>query len=105
VSRIHLRGESGTVVYFDRDALPEGIEKRIERGDLTECAPDGTVPDPAEDLVPDVPPPDAPPLPKRAASRDTWIQFAISQGLPRDEANAMTKAKLIERFTDIPSVS
>ena len=101
MTQLYLRGESGAVLYFDRDALPEGIQKRIDRGDLTVCAPDGTVPPIPEDLVPDVPPPDAPPLPKRAAKRDVWIQFVLSQGMDREQANAMTKAELIAEFTRV----
>jgi hypothetical protein len=63
--------------------------------------PDGTVPPIPEDLVADVPPPGAPPLPKRAEKRDAWIQFAIGQGMDREQANAMTKAELIEEFTRV----
>ncbi|MCW2904457.1 MAG: hypothetical protein JWO67_6722 [Streptosporangiaceae bacterium] len=101
MTQIHLRGESGAVVYFDRDALPEGVQKRIDRGDLIPCEPDGTVPPVPEDLVPDVPPPDAPPLPKRAAPRDAWVLFALSQGMDREQANSMTKAQLIAEFTRV----
>lgn len=35
---IHLKGENGAEIYFDRDQLPAGVEKRIARGDLTEIA-------------------------------------------------------------------
>jgi hypothetical protein len=97
VTLVHLRGENGAVLYFDRDALPEGVAKRIKRGDLTEipAAPaDGGPEDEA-----DVPPPDAPPLPARSANRATWTAFAISQGMDREEAAALTKAELISRLT------
>jgi hypothetical protein len=96
VTQLHLRGESGAVLYFDRDALPEGVGKRIARGDLVEVTPDGV---PQADEPEDTPPPDAPPLPKRSANRDTWISFALSQGMDREEANSLTKNELITRFT------
>lgn len=79
--------------------LPEGVQKCIDRGDLLPFNPDGSVPPVVEDLEPDNPPPDALPLPKRAANRETWILFAISQGMDREQANAMTKNELIEEFT------
>jgi hypothetical protein len=30
-----------------------------------------------------------------------WIQFALSQGMDREQANSMTKAALIEVFTRV----
>jgi hypothetical protein len=43
--------------------------------------------------------PDAPPLPKRADSRATWVDFAVSQGMGREQAASMTKNELVEAFT------
>ena len=103
MTQLHLRGESGAVVYYDRDALPEGVQHRIDRGDLIRCQPDGAVPPDPADLIPDTPPPDVGPLPKRTERRDVWIQFALSQGMDREQANSMTKAALIEEFTRVPA--
>lgn len=36
--------------------------------------------------------------PVRAANKDTWVDFAVTQGANRDEAEAMTKAELIETY-------
>lgn len=97
----HYRGESGAVLYLDRAALPEGFSKRIARGDLAPCTPDGSpLPDPAGEID-DQPPPGTEPLPKRTDRRDDWIQFALRQGMDREQANAMTKGQLIEEFTRV----
>jgi hypothetical protein len=98
VTLVHLRGENGAELYFDRDALPEGVAKRIKRGDLTEIPAAALADDGPEDEA-DVPPPDAPPLPARSANRAIWTAFAISQGMDREEAAALTKTELISRLT------
>lgn len=35
MTEVHLRGESGAVLYFNGPVLPEGIAHRLNRGDLT----------------------------------------------------------------------
>ncbi|MGH3296097.1 MAG: hypothetical protein ACRDP7_30290 [Trebonia sp.] len=103
---IHLRGESGAVLYFSDDArLPEGIGHRIARGDLVRVNPDGS---PWDDSTPDITdnqPPDAPPLPGVKENRAVWVEFAIGQGMDRTEANNLTKAQLIHEFTKLRAVS
>ena len=52
-----------------------------------------------------MPPPDAPPLPRRTANRRTWIDFAISQGMDRERANNLTRAELVEALASEPDGS
>jgi len=106
VTAIHLRGESGAVLYFsDGAALHEGIMHRISRGDLVRINPDGTPWDDSTPEITDDKPPDAPPLPGVRENRAVWVEFAISQGMDRAEAANLIKAQLIEEFTRLRAVS
>lgn len=102
---IHVLGESGSVMYFDRDELPEAIAGRLENGDLTRVNADGS---PWDDLTPEITddkPPDAPSLPSVRENRAAWTAFAIGQGMEREKAALLTKAQLIEEFTRLRAVS
>lgn len=98
-----VRGESGALLVFDAATLHEGIRHRLDRGDLVRVNADGTPwtgqADDDEGDEDDDTPPDAPALPKRTANRQAWTDFAISQGMDREQANNMTKAELITEFT------
>ncbi|MDV6979651.1 hypothetical protein [Mycobacterium intracellulare] len=39
-----------------------------------------------------------PDKPKQVAPKADWVDFAVANGLTEDEAEAMTKAELIEQF-------
>lgn len=97
-----VRGENGALHLFDVP-LPLGIQHRLDRGDLVRVHEDGTPWDePGEaELAPPLGdlPPEAPQLPKRAENRDVWTEFAVSQGMGREQAASMTKAELIEALT------
>lgn len=95
---IHLKGENGAELYFARDQLPAGVAQRIARGDLTEIKDEGTTGAEADEPADDTPP-DAPPLPSRKAHQATWAKFAVSQGMDREEAAAMSKDDLIKALT------
>ena len=99
--QVWFKGENGMLNVSDVP-LPDGIAHRLERGDLVRVNPDGspwTEPEP-EPEAEDAPLPDgAPPLPKRTAQRQVWVDFAISQGMDRDEAARASKADLVEKFT------
>jgi hypothetical protein len=100
VTQIHVRGESGAVMYFDRAALPEGIQSRINRGDLVRVNPDGSPWDDSTPEITDEQPPDgAPALPDARANRAAWVEFGVEQGMDRTEANSLTKQQLIKEFT------
>lgn len=99
-----IRGENGALHVFDVP-LPPGIQHRLDRGDLVRVSEDGTPwtePDGEPDEPEDIPPPDAPELPKRTENRLVWVDFAVSQGMGRAQAASMTKADLIAEFTQEP---
>jgi hypothetical protein len=97
-----IRGENGALHLFDLP-LPSGIQSRLDKGDLVHVNEDGTPwaepgEEPLEPPHGDLPP-DAPALPKRADNRAVWTEFAVSQGMEREQAAAMTKNELIDTFT------
>ena len=97
-----IRGENGALHCMDVP-LPPGIQDRLDKGDLVRVNEDGTPWREPDEPVLEPPhgdlPPDAPPLPKKTEPRAAWTEFAVSQGMDREEAASMTKAELIERFT------
>lgn len=95
-----ILGENGMLHVFDVP-LPPGIQHRLDRGDLTRVREDGSPWVAEAQLAPPLGdlPPDAPPLPKRAEPRAAWVEFAVSQGMGREQAAAMTKNELVEAFT------
>lgn len=96
-----IRGENGALHLFDVP-LPPGIAHRLSRGDLVRVNADGSPwvadADPGEPEESEVPP-DAPALPKRTENRAVWTEFAVSQGMDRATAAAMSKAELIEALS------
>jgi hypothetical protein len=91
---IHVRGEGGTIF---RLALPlhESISDRLARGHLVRVTEDG---EPwTGDTAPSVP---APPSerPAQAAPKAEWVGWAVAQGALPDDAEAATKADLIEQY-------
>jgi hypothetical protein len=97
-----IRGENGVVHQMDLPLSPH-IQHRLNTGDLVRVNEDGspwTEPDEGDGREPvDEVPEDAPALPDRKANRPVWVEFAISQGIDREQAAAMTKADLIAEFT------
>lgn len=91
---IHVRGEGGSVF---RLALPlhESIADRLARGHLTRVNEDGTTW--TGDAEPSVPGPPSE-RPAQAAPKSEWVGWAVSQGASPDDAEAMTKADLIDRY-------
>jgi hypothetical protein len=85
-----FRGEGGAVFEMALP-LPENQQYKLDRGQLKRCAPDGS------DLTGD----DAPAEPKRpavGASKNEWVRWAVSQGATVDDADAMTKNDLVEKY-------
>lgn len=91
----YFRGAGGIVWELDLP-LNENMQRQITRGELVRVADaDGS---PWEDQ----------PLmdlstgelrrPGRNAPKTEWVGYAVSQGLGVDEADALTKNDLIERF-------
>lgn len=87
---IHVRGEGGSVIPMDLP-LPEGVAERLAKGLLRRVNPDGSpYREPAAE-------PEGPP-PQNAPKAD-WVGYAVrAGGLSAEEAEAMTKADLVEMF-------
>lgn len=43
---------------------------------------------------------DSPSRPARNDSKDSWVDYAVSQGMNREDAEAMTKAALVTLYSD-----
>lgn len=90
-----FKGEGGSVFEMDLP-LPEPLQYQVTRGTLRQCNPDGTglLVDPAEvdgvDLTAG--------SPSVRAAKNEWVGYAVAQGMTVDEADAMTKNELIEKF-------
>lgn len=94
IASIHVRGEGGMVIEMSLP-LPEGVEDRLTRGSLRRVTADGS---PYVD-EPDAEVP-APPTeqPAKAASKAEWVGWAVTQGADPEDAEAATKADLIELY-------
>lgn len=102
---IHVRGEGGMVIAMDLP-LPEEIALRLTKGALTQVNADGSPlsvasgpealaqPDKATPEVP-TPPDKAPP---QAAPKAEWIGWAVANGADPEDAEALTKADLIDQY-------
>lgn len=90
---IHIQGEAGTVFEL---SLPvhETIAEKLAKGSIRRVNADGT---PYTEPSGDVP---APPTtrPAISAAKAEWVAWGVVQGLSPDDADALTKADLIERF-------
>jgi hypothetical protein len=99
----------------DPELIPENDLDRLERehlaaleyAELKRARPDEdpiVLRDEAADTVGDVIPEDAPqagdePKPKVSASKAVWVGYAKSHGMSHEDADAMTKAELVEKFS------
>jgi len=92
---IHVRGEGGTVIAMDLP-LPSHIEKRMVRGQIVRVNPDGSQYTGAGDE--DGAPVALTSRPAQSASKDAWVGWAVTNGARPDDAEAMTKADLIDKF-------
>lgn len=90
---IHIEGEAGTVFEL---SLPvhETIAEKLAKGSIRRVNADGS---PYTEPSGDVP---APPTtrPAISAAKAEWVAWGVVQGLSPDDADALTKADLIERF-------
>lgn len=87
MARLHVRGPNGAEVFIEvpSPGMDERtFEGRVAAGELTvldDDAPEETV---------------EPKRPAGNAPKADWVDWAVSQGLDRDEAEALTKAQLTE---------
>lgn len=97
VETVFYRVENGTVCEFDLP-LKDWAAGRAKTGVWLRVNADGTPWTPA----PDQPPP-LPDLPGRNDPKPAWIGYAVRVGgMDLDEAEAATKADLIDRFGGAP---
>jgi hypothetical protein len=68
--------------------LAEVYAEQATKGYLVRCNADGS------DYTEDAPRP----RPKVNASRAEWVGYAVSQGMDVDDAEAMTKADLVDKY-------
>lgn len=91
---VYLRGENG-VVLEHKLPLPDGITHRMTKGYITRVNADGST-----WTGDDGDQPQAPAKPSQSATKAEWVGYAVSvdPGLSPDDADAMTKADLIEKY-------
>ena len=104
-----FRGEGGGLHEFDLP-LPELYAAQERQGRLTRVNPDGSAwsDEPAQETeeerkarvdAEDDRRPLGPQRPSQAAAKAQWVDYAqLVSDLSQDEAAAMTKAELVERF-------
>lgn len=84
---VFIKGETGSVFEMSIP-LHEAIEDRLTKGYLTRVNEDGT--------------PWVPKLERRKPyaneSKAEWVGWAVSKGLDPEDAEALTKTDLIERY-------
>lgn len=91
---IYVRGEGGGVHAMDLP-LPDSIAQRMEKGALVRCNKDGSeYTGEAAESEP------APPSerPAQSAPKAEWIGWAVVSGADPEDAEAMTKADLIDQY-------
>ncbi|MGN8024699.1 hypothetical protein [Microbacterium sp. 22242] len=97
---IFLRGEGGSVFKLDLP-LHEAIAERLEKGYLTRVAnADGDPYVEGADTAKVPGPPTE--RPKLNAGKKAWVGWAVAQGMTPDDAEALTKTDLIEKFGTDP---
>lgn len=87
----YFRGEGGTVFKLDLP-IHETIAERIAKKEIHRVNEDGT---PYVEAEPEAAAASAPPA---NAPKATWVDWAVSQGAGRSEAEAMTKLNLIGEY-------
>lgn len=95
----HFLGEGG-VIWEMALPLPEVMQDKVTKGYLRRVNPDGSPY--VEPVEGDEPPPEPKP-PAQSASKAEWVGWAVdhpdeSRRLSPDDAEALTKADLIEKF-------
>jgi hypothetical protein len=90
-----VKGEGG-VIWELSLPLHETIADKLRKGYLQRVAADGNVLPPVddEDQVPGLPGR----RPALNAVKAEWVGWAVTQGMTPDDADALTKAELIDKF-------
>ena len=92
---VHILGEGGGVFKFDLP-LHETVADKLAKGHVRRVNPDGTpyVESDRPEGVPSLPES----RPALNAVKAEWVGWGVVQGLTPDEAEALTKQDLIDRF-------
>lgn len=97
------RGEGGVVWQMDLP-LSDNMREKVTKGYLTRVANEAGDPyvEPAAPDSGETPPPPGPPAvarPPQSASKAEWVGYAVrAHGVLPDDAEAMTKQDLIDRY-------
>jgi hypothetical protein len=92
---VFIRGEQGTIFKMDLP-LHEAIEDRLRKGYLHRVNADGSLYTERDEAVAALPTE----RPAVNAPKIDWIGWAVTSGASPDDAEAMTKADLIEKYGD-----
>jgi hypothetical protein len=85
----YYRGEGGTIWEMDLP-LPEVMQEKAVKGYLKRVNEDGTAYVEAVE--------EEPQRPAKTASKAEWVGWAVHNGMTPDDADALTKNDLIEKF-------
>lgn len=91
---IYLQARGGGRVRPHRVPLHKAIAQQLAKGYLRRVNEDGSKWEPQDDIRP----PEELKRPDPKAPKAEWVGFAVSAGMEPDDAEAMTKADLIEKF-------
>lgn len=104
-------GDVGSVVFRDGEATVEGnltfvdgapvLDEHTAPVELHHMVQVGYSVEQADDLAPADVDGDGTleELPKRSASTEVWREFAVSHGMPQDEADGLSRDQLVEHYT------
>jgi hypothetical protein len=89
----------GAVAFGPNDDVPEWAAKQITNPDAwaEQAHADETAAGPGEGMS-EPQPSSQPEPPATSARKDEWIEYAVSQGMGRDEAETWTKDQLVTAF-------
>jgi hypothetical protein len=95
---VHIRGEGGSIFELDVP-LHETIEEKLRKGLVQRVNADGTAYTGAAgaDSVPGLPTQ----RPANSAVKAEWVGWAVAQGASVEDAAALTKADLVERYGQV----
>ena len=96
---VYLVGEGGGRARPHRLPLPEGIAQRLAKGQIRRVNEDGTPWEPpaGAEHAPEQGV-SAPTRPKVSDTKALWVAWAVAQGADAEQADAMTKTDLIEKY-------
>lgn len=98
---VYLQGEGSSRVRPHKLPLPEGIAQRLAKGFIRRVNEDGSPWEPPAEAVHEpAAGVSAPTRPAVNEPKAAWVAWAVKQdpGLTPDDADAMTKADLVEKY-------